>query len=461
MSIESEMTRLGLAKQNFEIALEYHGADVEEGTLFSEYPYILNTIPFMLSPETVDYNHGYIDTSGWHYDNSNGKNPIDIYRVDKDHTYLVVLGNTVGNRFRVCVVDEDIRTKTSGVYLSQFLSSENTPKTIYYAMGNYTNPNYSRKTPFFTAAVDGWLLIQKDTNYTTGLKSYVVDLATPIDVLNGASGENLLDESLFDVVNGIITLKAEVDKSEITGRKFVPDTVDGQTVVGLGDNCFANCTALAAIELPSTCTSIGSNCFLNNAIINVNTLTSSITTLGDYVFKGNAGIREATIPSSVTSMGVGIFEDCTLVPSVRIDAHVTTLNGTFKGCTNLTDVNLSSTITTLGLNAFKNTKLASVPNNRMPNVTSFGESAFSDRKSMTTATIPSRITSIGVTCFRGCTKLTWITLEGTTPPTLGENAFTNTNNCPIYVPDAVVDTYKAAPGWSTYADRITGVSNKT
>ena len=423
MSIESEMTRLGLAKQNFEIALEYHGADVEEGTLFSEYPDILNTIPFMLTPETVNYNHGYIDSNGWHYDNSNGKNPIDIYRVDKDHTYLVVLGNTIGNRFRVCVVDEDIRLKNSGTSLAMYLSGENTPKTIYYAMGGYTNPNYSRKTPFFTSTVDGWLLIQKDSNYSTGIKSYVVDLATPIDVLNGASGENLLDESLFDIVNGIITLKSGVDKSEISGRKYVPETVDEQTVTGLGDNCFANCTMLATVELPDTVTSIGSNCFLNNATINVNRLTNNITTLGDYVYKGNTGIREATIPSSVTSMGVGIFEGCTLVPSVRIEAQVTTLNGTFNGCTNLSDLYLSPTITTIGPNTFKNCKFASFLSAKMTGVTTLGESAFESNRSMTTATIPSRITSIGANCFKNCNKLTWVTLEGTNPPTIGFHCY--------------------------------------
>jgi hypothetical protein len=37
---------------------------------------------------------------------------------------------------------------------------------------------------------------------------------------------------------------------------------------------------------------------------------------------------------------------------------------------------------------------------------------------------------------------------------LGSSAFSITNNCPIYVPSASVDTYKAASGWSTYASRI-------
>ena len=35
--------------------------------------------------------------------------------------------------------------------------------------------------------------------------------------------------------------------------------------------------------------------------------------------------------------------------------------------------------------------------------------------------------------------------------------FQDTNNCPIYVPNESVEAYKAAPGWSDYADRIFGI----
>ena len=38
------------------------------------------------------------------------------------------------------------------------------------------------------------------------------------------------------------------------------------------------------------------------------------------------------------------------------------------------------------------------------------------------------------------------------------SAFSNTDNAIIYVPDALVDDYKAATNWSTYADRIKGLS---
>lgn len=467
MSLESEMQRLTIAKQNFAIALEYHNETVESDDLFSDYPDKLNHIPFMIEPDEVDYNYGYIDGNGWHYENNGGraKNPIDIYKIQQDHSYFIVLGATVGSRFRVCTVSEedDIRNKTSGIWKAQALNNENAPKTAYAVMGGYKNPNYgSSSCPFFTSTVDGYLLIQKDNNYTLGLKTYVFDLDTPIDVLNGPSSENLLDESLFDIVNGVITLKSSVDKTELTGRKIVPDTVNGQTVTGIGADCFADCDQLATIELPSTVTSIGDRAFINNATINVNRIHSNITTLGDYVYQNNLGLREATIPATVTSLGVGTFKGCNKLSTMTFKGNVTTLNGTFEGCSNLQSLqspSIPENVTTLGPNTFKGTKLSSLPT--MNGVTSYGTSVFENCTNLGSASIPSRITSIGANCFKGCTSLTYVHMWADVPPTLVDsNAFDNTNNCPIYVPDEVVTDYQSATNWSALAARITGISNK-
>ena len=77
---------------------------------------------------------------------------------------------------------------------------------------------------------------------------------------------------------------------------------------------------------------------------------------------------------------------------------------------------------------------------------------------ITTLTIPSTIKKIANYSFSNCNSLTSITVEATTPPTLGgTNAFYNTNDCPIYVPAESVDAYKAATNWSTYASRIQAI----
>lgn len=77
----------------------------------------------------------------------------------------------------------------------------------------------------------------------------------------------------------------------------------------------------------------------------------------------------------------------------------------------------------------------------------------------TNATIGSGITYIGASAFSNCRSLTSITVNATTPPQLDGNTFTNTNNCPIYVPASAVEEYQTSTstGWHIYASRIEAI----
>ena len=77
---------------------------------------------------------------------------------------------------------------------------------------------------------------------------------------------------------------------------------------------------------------------------------------------------------------------------------------------------------------------------------------------LTSLVIPSNISSIEDSAFNQCSGLTSITVNRTTPPTLGGTyVFDNTNDCPIYVPAASVNAYKTASNWSEYASRIQAI----
>ena len=92
-------------------------------------------------------------------------------------------------------------------------------------------------------------------------------------------------------------------------------------------------------------------------------------------------------------------------------------------------------------------------------VTSIGDNAFNRCYNLTSCTIGSGVRRIGNYAFYKCYNLTSVTVNATTPPTLGNDAFYDTNNCPIYVPSASVNTYKSASGWSDYSSRIQAIPN--
>lgn len=94
-------------------------------------------------------------------------------------------------------------------------------------------------------------------------------------------------------------------------------------------------------------------------------------------------------------------------------------------------------------------------------ITEIWYSAFS-QAGLKSLELPSSITKIEYDAFWRCSALTSVTVYATTPPTAtlngpqGWRAFDG-STCPIYVPSESVDAYKAATGWSDYADRIQAI----
>lgn len=100
-----------------------------------------------------------------------------------------------------------------------------------------------------------------------------------------------------------------------------------------------------------------------------------------------------------------------------------------------------------------------------PSATSVGRSAFYICTNLVTVNLPS-VTSIGAWVFYKCTALASLILRAETTATLADvNAFGSSSveagTGYIYVPAALVSSYKAATNWKTYANQFRALEDYT
>ena len=156
----------------------------------------------------------------------------------------------------------------------------------------------------------------------------------------------------------------------------------------------------------------------------------------------------------------GSFVNCKYLWSIVIPNGVITLSQTFNNCDRLSNVELPSTLTTITSYAFRNNY--ALHNITLPNsLTTIGTQAFQGSR-LVSVTIPSSVTSIESYAFDNISSLTEIICLGTVPPSISSTRpFGQTNQTfPIYVPDDSVAAYKSKDGFSQYANRIKGISER-
>ena len=136
----------------------------------------------------------------------------------------------------------------------------------------------------------------------------------------------------------------------------------------------------------------------------------------------------ANIVSNDYENGVGI---------ITFDNDVTSIgDSAFTDCDNFTSVTIPDSVTNIGEEAFygcRNLTSITIPDS----VTSIGIRAFSDCRGLTSITIPNSVTSIGNSAFSNCRGLTSVTI-GNSVTNIGNNAFDNCSSfTSIEIPNSV------------------------
>ena len=100
--------------------------------------------------------------------------------------------------------------------------------------------------------------------------------------------------------------------------------------------------------------------------------------------------------------------------------------------------------------------------NREFTVTRIKESAFANNTTLTTIKIPNSIKSIGNNAFAGCTAISEVTTEATTPLPINDGCFDVMAQlfATLYVPVGAVETYKSATVWKGFGN-IEAIANSS
>ena len=277
----------------------------------------------------------------------------------------------------------------------------------------------------------------------------------------------------------------------------------GSSVASIGDNVFSQCHKLSTVNIPDSVKSIGYHAFYDCDALETIVIGNGVETIGSQAFHYCGNLTSVTFGTAIKSVGSDAFENCNKLEYFYIndltsycgidysDAYATPkhqtkcnlyLNGNlveelvvpegitkigayaFYNCDSFKSVTIPDSVKTISTAAFygcDNITSIDIPTVNNPDyTTTVGNYAFAYCSKLAKVTIGERISSIGEKAFYCCNILQKFYCKATNVPSLGTNAFYGENGytigTEIYVPTALVETYKGATNWRDYAAYIYG-----
>ena len=205
-------------------------------------------------------------------------------------------------------------------------------------------------------------------------------------------------------------------------------------------------------------------------------LTDKLTAIGNAIRAKTGGSDLLTLdemPQEIQSIQTGgsggdtsseKYDDIVIGNQPLIEKYETKSSGeirdyAFYNCGNLKEINLPN-ITTIGYASFQTTGLEKVV---LPNVTYLNGSCFRDCSLLTTIDCHLPLTAMASYCFRD-SSLNTLILRGNELSICGSSYVIY--RCPIadgtgyiYVPSALLEQYKVATNWTTYANQFRAIED--
>ena len=185
-------------------------------------------------------------------------------------------------------------------------------------------------------------------------------------------------------------------------------------LTNIGTGSFYSCSSLAEIDIPDKVATIGTQAFLGCTSLTSVTIGKGVATISDQAFDDCEALTSLTIPEDgvLTTIGKQAFSGCKIAGSISFPETLTSIgdeaffynSGTFT-------INISNKLETIGNKAFAYSRLQSITISKDAPLTTIGENAFQNCKSLGEFVMPDAVTTVGKQAFGGCTSLASVTLS--------------------------------------------------
>lgn len=253
-------------------------------------------------------------------------------------------------------------------------------------------------------------------------------------------------------------------------------TVQLPNVVEIDDAAFQGCSSLEAItndtfpKVTSFSNYYGASSTIFGACTSLESVEwSSLERVNTpSLFKSCTALKSVNLPNftELGSYGFGLFEGCSALKTVNLPNLVNVgvnCHSTFSGCKALESVNLPK-CTTVGSNTFKDCE--SLHYLRLPSVTTCsGGYYFANGPSWIDLAVCTSLSGSNIIAktktFKGLLlrSPTVCTLDATSP--FADNTTMENGTAHIYVPRALVNSYKSATNWSVWASQFRALEDYT
>ena len=189
----------------------------------------------------------------------------------------------------------------------------------------------------------------------------------------------------------------QYDGQKVPEVLTVPATIDGKTVVGIGEKFIQMSSEVKEVILPDTIQYIGSSAF--NSCYN---------------------LTKINIPASVESIGTFAFTECRSLTNINVTGKTFQF---FNGA------------------LYQGTTLICCPNKAITalksGTTAIADYAFYYNRNITAITLPSTLKTMGEGAFGDCSNLTEVTFKTTKLTAIPDYCFTYTKLTYVIIPDSV------------------------